>query len=156
LNKNHSFSLYIVGEGFLRKDLEKLIQLYKAETYVKLLGARNDIAALLSQSSCFLMPSLWEGMPISLLEAGACGLPIISTPVGDIPSLIDNSCGYLSLESDFCKTMEHVITNYHEAEEKAACFHNKVITYHSIEVIVRHHEDLYKKVYLNRAKRCAE
>ena len=50
--------------------------------YIKLLGLRNDIPNLLNKSHCLLMPSLWEGLPIVILEAGASRLPVISTPVG--------------------------------------------------------------------------
>ena len=146
LKEKYQFLLYIIGDGVLRSELEALVKAYNAEAYVKLLGLRNDVENLLSQSSCFLMPSLYEGMPISLLEAGAKGLPIIATPVGDIPSLLDESCGYLSSETDFCKTMEYVINNYEEALMKARCFQSKIAQNFSIESCARKHHALYKKL----------
>ena len=80
----------IIGEGELRSDLESRITEYDLGDVVKLLGFRSDIRDLLQISDVFLLPSLDEGMPISLLEAVASETPVISTMGGDIAKIIHN------------------------------------------------------------------
>lgn len=66
-----------VGDGELRQQVEEAIREKGLETYVKLLGLRNDIEQLLPQRDLFFMPSLFEGLPVSLVEAQAAGLPCL-------------------------------------------------------------------------------
>ncbi|MBB6091638.1 glycosyltransferase involved in cell wall biosynthesis [Povalibacter uvarum] len=82
--------ILIVGEGELRPALEKQIADQGSGSSVRLLGFRDDVRKLLSDSDIFVLASLDEGMPISLLEAVASRVPVIVTPVGDIPKLISD------------------------------------------------------------------
>jgi len=84
--------LLIVGEGGLKDELSVLIQELNLEKEVQLLGFREDTDSLFSISDMFVLPSLDEGMPMSLLEAVACRLPVIATDVGDIGKLIKDKC----------------------------------------------------------------
>ncbi len=146
LKSNYEFQILIAGDGPLRDELEKQIELYVLQDHVKLLGLRSDIPELLNKAHCFVMPSLWEGMPIAILEAGASNLPVISTPVGTIPSLIDDTNGYLPVEDDFCKVMEYVVNNYEEATIKATVLYQKAIEEYSIKNVVNEHEKLYSSL----------
>lgn len=143
-DKNIDFEILIAGEGSLRSQIEEKISKYKLEDKVKLLGIRRDIVELMSKSHVFVMPSLWEGLPIVLLEAGASDLPCISTPVGTIPSLLNDSNAYLTQNTEFSKNMEHVYKNYTEAIEKSKLLHEKVLEKYSIESIVQSHEEIYE------------
>ena len=107
--KNQLASVRIFGELHRRKKHAVLLLIGKrcdAEYYDKLteimppnvhyLGERKNVADYLLHSDYFLMPSLYEGLPISLLEAMACGCIPICTAVGGIPDVVDNSTnGYL-------------------------------------------------------------
>jgi glycosyltransferase involved in cell wall biosynthesis len=63
---------------------------------VRFLGSRRDIPEILAASDCFVLPSLWEGLPIALLEAMATGLPCIATEVsGTMQVVIDGVTGLL-------------------------------------------------------------
>src|SRR5262249_764479 len=85
---NRNVRIVIVGEGELRSDLTQQIAAAGVGDIVTLAGFRNDIAALLGRADIFVLPSLDEGMPISLLEAVATRVPVIATRVGDVPKLI--------------------------------------------------------------------
>ena len=75
-------ALVIVGDGSLRKELERLAADEGIAGATRFLGDRNDVARLLQGMHLFVLPSLSEGYSIALLEACAAGLPIVATAVG--------------------------------------------------------------------------
>lgn len=146
ISSQYEFEIWIAGDGLLRTELEQLVKEYKVETRVKFLGLRKDIPILLNQVSCFVMTSLWEGFPISLLEAGAAKLPVISTPVGSIPSLLNNKNAYLARNEEFYEKMIEVMDNYEEALKKAEKLKEEIVANYSLRSIVKQHEDIYTKL----------
>ncbi len=87
---NPSLRLYILGQGPLRKYLENLISELKMEEQVFLLGFLNNPYDYLKAADLFVFGSNFEGFPNVLLEAMACGLPILSTNCKSGPSEIMN------------------------------------------------------------------
>lgn len=146
LSTKYDFELNIVGDGYLKNELENTIKRYKLENRVKLLGVRYDIPILLNQAHCLLMPSLWEGLPIVILEAGAASLPIISTPVGSIPSLLNVNNSYLADFDNFENKMIEVLENYNDAIDKGNILFKNIEDTYSIDKIVNEHEKLYKEL----------
>jgi glycosyltransferase involved in cell wall biosynthesis len=71
--------LFILGEGDLREKLEDLIQELDLSENVFLLGDQENVFPFLVNSDCFVFTSLWEGLPLSLIEALSVNLPVIST-----------------------------------------------------------------------------
>ncbi len=110
---------------------------------VRMLGSRNDIPELLKTAHCMVLPSHYEGLPIVLLEAGAARLPIISTPVGAIPTLLNEKNAYLSSLENFVDSMIHVYKNYPEAEKKADVLYKKIDHDYSIKSMAKEHQKLY-------------
>lgn len=86
------FNLVIYGDGPLRKDLEKYIVELGLTNRIFFPGYVNDIESRLIDTSLFVLPSNYEGMPNALIEAMALGLPCISTdcPVGGPKYLIED------------------------------------------------------------------
>lgn len=146
LKDEFDFEIQIVGHGYLEEELENLIQKYNLNEYVKLLGLRNDIPKLLNQSHCLLMPSLWEGLPIVILEAGASNLPIIATPVGSIPSLLNDENAYLVELNEFKNIMIEVLNNYENAKLKGKKLFENIKVKYSIEAVIEAHEKIYKEL----------
>lgn len=148
--KGLDFELQIVGGGNENKalidEIQAEIEIQNVGDCVKMLGVRSDIPELLLKAHCKLLPSHFEGMPISLLEAGASKLPIISTPVGTIPTLIDETNGYLSPLETFCETMERVYFEKEEAREKGAKLGKKITQYYSIESMAAAHAEIYQRL----------
>lgn len=66
--------LLLVGDGRLRADIEKKIQQLHLEDKVILTGVRNDVAELLQAMDVFVFPSIYEGLPVTIIEAQAAGL----------------------------------------------------------------------------------
>ena len=83
--------LSLVGDGNLRQQLEELAKILSVK--VKFLGSKRheEIVSLLQSADVFILPSLNEGMSNSILEAMACGLPIIATDTGGSSELIQGN-----------------------------------------------------------------
>ncbi len=93
--------LLIIGDGEIRDELMILVDQLEIRDRVAFLGARSDIHEFLSAIDIFVMPSLWEGQPIALLEALAIGKPCIASAVDGIPEIIvDEVNGYLVSPKD--------------------------------------------------------
>jgi glycosyltransferase involved in cell wall biosynthesis len=80
----------IISDGEERNNLENLIEKLGVKEFVHLAGFRKNATELLSAFDIFLLPSLKEGLPFALLEAGYAGLPIIATKTGGIPEIIED------------------------------------------------------------------
>ena len=95
-------NVYIYGEGENRARLETLIAQHNLEGRVFLLGQVNELAAEIISASVFVLPSIYEGMPNSLIEAMALGIPCIATDCGGggARALIENKKNGLLIESD--------------------------------------------------------
>lgn len=91
----------IVGDGIMSDFVANLITQMDLTKNVFLLGFKNNPMKLLSDSKALLMTSLWEGLPICALEALTLGVPVVSTPVDGLRTIIQNGKnGYLSDNDD--------------------------------------------------------
>lgn len=75
-------TLALAGDGPAREALQSLARDLGIEDRVRFLGHRSDVADLLGTCDVFVLPSLYEGLPLSVLEAMAAGKPIVATSVG--------------------------------------------------------------------------
>ena len=89
--------LLIVGDGPLRNDLAEYVMRLDLSRNIVFTGLKRDIYSLLRLSDIFVLPSLErEGLGIAMIEAMACGLPVIGTRLGGIPEVIEeNVNGFL-------------------------------------------------------------
>jgi glycosyltransferase involved in cell wall biosynthesis len=91
----------LVGDGPLRPKLEEQARSLGIEASVRFLGLRSDVADILRDSDVFVRPSLTEGMSLTVLEAMACGLPVVVTPVGGTSEVVtDGANGCLVAPGD--------------------------------------------------------
>lgn len=90
---NQKFSYKIAGDGVQKLKLTHKIQTFDMNNSVRLLGFVHDVKPLLWESDIFLMPSLREGLPVSIIEAMASGLPVIGSDIRGIRDLIDEGKG---------------------------------------------------------------
>ena len=94
-------TLLVVGDGVERAQMERLSADLGIGGAVRFLGFRADVGDLLGACDLFVLPSLSEGLPLSILEAMAHGLPTVATRVGGIPELItDGRHGLLVAPND--------------------------------------------------------
>jgi glycosyltransferase involved in cell wall biosynthesis len=85
-----SARLLIVGDGVMRETIRTLASDLGIADAVSLLGERPDVPVILAALDLFVLPSEHEGMPVTVLEAMAAGLPVVASTVGGIPQVVVN------------------------------------------------------------------
>jgi glycosyltransferase involved in cell wall biosynthesis len=90
------FSLRIAGNGEQESLLKTALEKYGLENQVVIKSVPTEQATQLYQSSdLFLLPTQWEGFPMTIVEAMACGLPVVASNVGGIAEAVDDTVGQL-------------------------------------------------------------
>ncbi len=93
--------LLLAGDGGLQAELQKQAESLKIRDRLFFLGRRQDVDALLGAADVFALASLWEGNPLSVMEAMAAGLPVVATAVGGVPELIEHGqSGFITEPGD--------------------------------------------------------
>lgn len=103
LKEDQDIRLFLVGDGEDRATLEAEVRRRDLDKQVTFWGAvaHDRLPMLLNAADVFFMPSLAEGLPNALLEAMACGLPVVASPVGGIPDVIrSGENGFLLSDRD--------------------------------------------------------
>lgn len=85
----------VLGEGHLRGKLDEQISRAGLRESVRIVGFQEDVGAFLAIADAFALPSIDEGLPIALLEAVAADVPVVCTPVGGIPGLLEHDLSAL-------------------------------------------------------------
>ena len=86
----HGFGSLIAGDGDERRALEARVTELGLEGRVEFLGWRSDLPALYQKMDLFVLTSINEGTPVSLIEAMAAGVPVVATSVGGVPDVIED------------------------------------------------------------------
>jgi glycosyltransferase involved in cell wall biosynthesis len=141
---NSNVSLDFAGDGSLRAEAESLVIKLGLQDQIRFLGIVSDVRSLLRGANIYVLYSKYEGMPLVLLEAGAEAMPVISTPVGQVPDMVgNNSLGWVAEENIFVETLRSIINSPAEALRRGAEFHAYVYKHLSIDTCRKAHEDLY-------------
>lgn len=93
-----SLHVIAVGDGHLRDDLQSRAERLGLASRIHFAGARRDLGNILNAVDMFVMPSLWEGLPLSLVLAMGAGLPVIASRVAGIPEVVDEGVSGLLVE----------------------------------------------------------
>ena len=98
MKKRGDLEFLIGGDGQLRDKIERYLEGENLNDKVKLPGwiPREEFLTYLNELKLFVLPSYTEGLPYTILEAMACGTPVLATPVGAIPDVIkDGETGFI-------------------------------------------------------------
>lgn len=139
--------LLIVGDGPERAAIEAQIQNLGIESQVHLLGARKDVDHLLDLTDIFVLSSLWEGLPLAIIEAMGRAKPIVSTHVDGIAEIIqDQKQGLLvppGNSAALAEAMMTLIKNSKIAVQLGATARKKVLDEYHIQKMIQQLEQLY-------------
>ncbi|MEQ9220639.1 MAG: glycosyltransferase [Cyclobacteriaceae bacterium] len=139
--------LLLVGDGELMPQIKAYIDKHSLESNVTLTGNRKDIPQLLSMIDIYCLPSLWEGLPLSLLEAMAMRKAIIATRVDGTKELIQEGVNGLIIEPNDTKSLaEKVVFLSKQKEirtEYGRLAESLIIRDHSVTKMVKEIEEVY-------------
>lgn len=150
--------LLIAGQGPLADDLATAVTQFGLTGKVSLLGLRHDIPALLAASDIYVSAAHWEGLPVSMLEAMAAGLPSVVTAVGDVPQVMDETMGIL-LPPQQPEMFAQALRRLVETPAEWPCFgraaRQKVIDSYNAEAWVEKQLALYRRLARRHAPKSA-
>ncbi len=109
--KDENFEFIFVGDGELFKLANKMVCSANLGDRIKLVGWKNNISDWLEKFDIFLLFSKWEGLPLSILDAMAYGLPIIASDIKGNNELVAKDCGVL-IDPDDVESLVEVILNF--------------------------------------------
>lgn len=133
--------LWLAGDGPLRAALEQLAQALGLATRVRFLGYRQDIPQLLLASDVFVLASLYEAMPLAILEALAAGLPCVVTDTGENALLIEEGVhGHVVPISDraaLAAALRQLVTNPVQRRAMGRAARDKAANYSDQQTVQR-------------------
>lgn len=110
------FEWHLIGEGTTRTKIEIKAKELKLENRIVFHGARNDIENFYQKADLFILPSLWEGFGLVLIEAMASGVPVFASAVDGVKEIVDDGRNgvlfdYSSLASENAQKLLSIIKN---------------------------------------------
>jgi glycosyltransferase involved in cell wall biosynthesis len=139
--------IILLGEGLLRKEVEGQVRIAGLDEQIHFLGSRSDVPDLLAASDYFVLPSLWEGLPMALIEAMASGLPIVATDVsGTNQVMVHEETGLLVPPADsqqLSQALIRLISNPDQAKSMGAAARRRIIMDYSAQKQAQEHLDLF-------------
>jgi len=118
LENNHELNFIIVGDGPLRKRVEKQIRFMGLEDKVQLKGWLDEAFYFFKEPYLFVLSSLWEGLPVALIEAVLSGAPAVVTDTGGVLDIVDNFKNGIVVNpkrvEELSEAVKTILDNYNE------------------------------------------
>jgi glycosyltransferase involved in cell wall biosynthesis len=151
LSRRSDVQFLIVGDGPLKEQLQIQAQATGITRQLVFAGARTDIPEVLSQSDIFVLPSLWEGLPLTAIEAMAAGRAVILTRVGGNSDLINSGTeGLLVAPGDadaLAQALLYLIENPDKRVSMGRAAQARALKDFSMDQFILKHEHMYKREY---------
>ena len=142
--------LVIVGEGKFRQQFEVLVDELGVKDDVLMPGYYSKVPTMLRHSKVLVMPSLTEGLPITLLEAMSLKTPVVASAVGEIPKVLGDGQGGILLSdvgpATISKAIEKSVTDIELSNRKAEWGYGEVSKNYSSEAMADKYLAFYKGV----------
>ncbi len=154
-DKHPDWVLEIYGEGSQRKELEALITELRLNRSVYLKGYTSNVQAALADASCFVLSSIFEGLPLVLVEAMFCGLPVVSyaCPCGPKDIITEGVDGFVVPINDEKALAEKIcyLIEYEDIRKEMGKAAQRKAEQYRIEPIVQQWMDLFNEL-LNKKR----
>jgi len=138
----------IVGDGYMSHELKKLAKELGIADKIIFAGQRQDVSEILHILDVFVLPSYYEGLPRSIIEAQACGVAVVATNVGGTPEVVINDkTGILVPPKDekaIAKAVIDLLTNKDRAERMRNAGRELVRKQFDAPVFIKRTEDLFE------------
>lgn len=140
-------SLWVVGDGPARKQLEDLVAHLGIAGNVTFWGERHDVARFFSVADLFSMSSLSEGLPMSLLQSMSAGIPSLVTQVGGMAEVVEHAhCG-MSVPVGDSVAMADAIVQLATQPERRAGFASNAIAAYNADFTLQQMDAAYMRLY---------
>lgn len=114
--EGYKFTINFVGGAGNEKEREEEVKQKGLEDVIVFSGLQDNVYLFLQMSDCFILPSLYEGMPVTLVEAMGCGMPIIASAVGGVPDMIEHDVSGLlirpTINELYCAMVKMMTSSY--------------------------------------------
>ncbi len=148
--KAPGWQLWIVGEGPRRSRLEKIVHAQDLGEQIAFLGERHDVPEILKASDIFVLASLWEGMPLTIIEAMLAGLPVIATRVGGVPELVEEGVtGLLVSPEDALalrSALKHLLSSAETRQRMGEAGRRRALEHFTVEQMISRVRALYRNL----------
>lgn len=114
--KKESIRLQLLGEGELLDEMKDYAEKLKVADKVEFLGLQSNVYPYLNKADVFCLPSEYEGVPMTLIEAMGTGLPIVASNVGGIPDMLVNGENALLVEPNYVAVEKAIEKLYNDVE----------------------------------------
>jgi glycosyltransferase involved in cell wall biosynthesis len=137
--------LEIIGDGQMRPAIEAWITHNKLTEIVILHGWQEHVAPLMKQWDCFVLSSLWEGLPCAIVEARLLKLPVISYDTGGIKDIIFHGQNGLLIPQKDVERLAHAMERIINDKDLHAAFssYNDNLSDFDNNIMIQNHQDLY-------------
>lgn len=149
-SKHGNSELWLIGDGETKKETEEYVFEHRLSSCVNFVGISDNVFPYLAACDIFALPSLYEGVPMTLIEAMGSGLPIVASPVGGVCDMLSGSSSLLvrpnvdeiadAFEA-YCSDEELRKRHGHEALKLSVAF--------SAEQMARNYSEVYRHRYQN-------
>jgi glycosyltransferase involved in cell wall biosynthesis len=150
LSSHSQVRFLLVGEGELLPEMRDLAARLGVGQFVRFAGTRYDVPRLLQAMDIFLLSSLWEGFPLTLLEASAAGKAIIATDVGGNNEIIEAECTGLLIpprrSEAIAEAVRRLITDQSLRDRLGEAAREKARRQYSAEKMIDATTELYSKL----------
>lgn len=153
-NSKLEYKLILIGDGYLKGELEQIVESLGLNNDVRFLGKRDDISDLMSVMDVLIMPSLHEGLPLTLVEAQASDLKCFISDNITREVNITGEVDFFDLESDTADLIRN-IENYFKNKINRSLgngFNSIANSKYNIKKAVKKQESLYTKFYEKNIK----
>jgi glycosyltransferase involved in cell wall biosynthesis len=155
VQREPTFRLQVAGDGPCMQETRQTIQRLELNDHVELLGECRDVPSVLRRASLFVLSSRTEGISLTLLEAMACGLPIVATRAGGNGEVVeDGRTGLLVPVGDaeqLAAAVQRLWRDPDESRRFGEAGRERVVQHFDVNRMVGQYEDLYREVLAERA-----
>ena len=148
-----TIEFFIAGDGELLENCRARVS--REELPIKFLGWQSDIEKVLSAADMVVLTSDNEGTPLSLIQAGMAGLPVVTTKVGSVPEVVlDGVTGIITSfdVQEIADAIEKLAGNRDLRDQMGSAARTFTLANFGVSRLVHDHEQLYKKIISNQAK----
>ncbi len=154
--KPQNIRLFLAGDGKERKRIQELVAEYQLQDRVRLVGWRHEVRDFLLQGDLFVLPSRYEPFGIVLLEAMACGIPIVTTNCDGPREILDAASAWFcaadnadSLAEAMAQALADPVGRQARAERALQLYKDS----YTLDKAVLKFEALYRQLAVSSARR---